>query len=44
MVLTGDEAAATKQELQGNFDYQELLAMAAVDLKSTPEHIQDVMI
>ena len=44
MVLTGDEAAATKQELQGNFDLSGItLEMAAVDLKSTPEHIQDVM-
>ncbi|MGF2385852.1 DUF2316 family protein [Lentilactobacillus otakiensis] len=44
MVLTGDEAAVIKQELQGNFDLSGItLAMAAVDLKSTPEHIQDVM-
>lgn len=44
MALTGDEAAATKQELQSNFDLSGItLEMAAVDLKSTPEHIQDVL-
>lgn len=44
MLLTGDEAAATKQELQSNFDLSGItLEMAAADLKSTPEHIQDVM-
>ena len=44
MVLTSDEAAATKQELQGNYELSGInLQMAAVDLKSTPEHIQDVL-
>lgn len=44
MVLTSDEAAAVKDELQGNFDLSGItLKMAAIDLKTTPEHIQDVL-
>ncbi|GEP25100.1 MAG: DUF2316 family protein [Lentilactobacillus diolivorans] len=44
MSLTADEAAATRDELQKNFDLAGVsLERAAKDLHSTPEHIQAVL-